>query len=282
MSFKETDSNFELRSGEAVLTYSRGKVGPYRAAYGVRGKTVFTSQSFCGGNFDFFIDSVAPQAGVLQLGGPWESAGQVGRWAGQARALAENPGWFKLTADFTLSEPLTLDRADFAPTLTLSLDDPRQPDQTVVVSQPTEHNPPVPWLRSNDLPAAYLWDAPTGTETLIYPDLEGCDWFQREGLNRLADYRCTLAEDRRTFGFLLRPDSATRPSRIPAGTYHLNFRLYLGPKPARPNSWQAVRNLIEGCAALLPGGPVIPLPAGCAGWKTLCAVTWPMSRNPAS
>lgn len=263
MFFNETGSNFELRSGEAVLAYKRGVDEPYRASYGAAGKPVFTSDTFCGGDFEFVINTVAPDGikeGALQLSGPWRSAGQVGQWEGQARVLPDNPGWFGLTAAFTLANPLSLDQANKAPVLALSLAEPRHPDQTTLVSQPTEHNPPFPWLRSNDLPAAYLWDEPTGTETLIFPDLEGCDWFQRDGLNRLADYRCTLAEDGQTFGFLLRPDSAQRAALIPAGTYHLNFRLYLGPKDAKPDAWQAVRNLIEGCAALLPGGPVIPPP----------------------
>jgi hypothetical protein len=263
MSLKENNGCYELRSGEAALTCIPAENGRYRVAYTVAGRPVFTVPSFSGGNFQLLIDRVAPDeihlAG-LQLGGQWHSAGQTGSWTGQARSLTANPGWFRLTAAISLAETLRLARADQAPAWAFSLAEPRSAAQVSLVSQPTGHNPPVAWLRSNDLPAAYLWDEPTGTETIIFPDLGNCDWFQRDGLNRLADYHTTLDADCQTFGFLLRPDSAQRAATIPAGTYNLSCWFFLGQKAVKPDAWQAVRNLIEGCAALLPGAPAVTPP----------------------
>ncbi|MBN9388701.1 MAG: hypothetical protein J0I20_11660 [Chloroflexi bacterium] len=255
----------ELRSGQATLTFSQAEDGLYRAIYAVSNQPVFVTTSFCGGAFEFLIENARPDelnGPVLHFAGRWQTAGQNGPWQGQARACHDLPGWFKLKAVFEVSEPLALEKAGQAPALALRLAEPRRAEQTVRVSQPTEHNPPVPWLRSNDLPAAYLWDEPSGTETVVFPDLEECNWFQRKGLNRLADYRCGLAEDGQTFGFLLRPDSTERPTVIPAGSYSLNFRVFVGPKAARPDEWHAVRTLVKRCADWLPGGPVIPPPNG--------------------
>lgn len=260
MSFTKTDTGFELRSGPAVLTYTEAEDGHYQAAYRVGSQPVFTTTSFTGGNFAFQIEQVEAcelNGEAIQLGGRWYSAGQDGEWQGQARVLTGHPGWFRLNASFTLDQPLKLERAELAPAFALTR---ANQGQTVRVNQPTEHNPPVSWLRSNDLPASYLWDEGSETEAIMFPDLEGCDWFQRDGLNRLADYRSGLFEDEQTFGFLLRPDSAKRPTTIPAGTYNLCFRLFLGERGEKPDDWQAVRALIEGCAELLPGAPVIQPP----------------------
>lgn len=264
-----TESVPELRSGQAVLTFKPAEDGLYRAVYAVNSQPLFTTDSFCGGNFEFLIENVRPDelnGPILHFAGRWQAAGQSGPWQGQAKACLDLPGWFRLKAVFEIAAPLALENAGQAPALALKLTQPRQEGQTVRVSQPTEHNPPIPWLRSNDLPAAYLWDEPSGTETVIFPDLEECNWFQREGLNRLADYRCGLARDGQTFGFLLREDSAGRPATIPAGSYSLNFRVFIGPKAEKPDEWQAVRTTVEKCAEWLPGGPALPPPPAGVNW----------------
>lgn len=259
---KPPEERFKISSGAAELEFTRDISGNYRLAFGVAEKTVFEQASLTGGEFGLIIKEVAAErtaANRLRLTG---HTLRGDNWQGIAEALVDKPGWFRLYATFQLSGKLELKQAGAAPILSLTLTSLRQPEQVVTVNQPTEHNPPVPWLRSNDLPAAYLWDEVSETETIVFPNLEECDWFQREGLNRLADYRCGLDESGQKFGFMLRPDSATQPATVPVGTYHLACHIHLNHRAERPTPWQAVRALIAGCAEILPGQPAILPPPG--------------------
>ncbi|HEX2914511.1 MAG TPA: hypothetical protein VH186_27165 [Chloroflexia bacterium] len=264
---QELSKQYELVSGKARLLLRPSQSGhkAYSLTFLAGDRPVFTDSALMEGAPGLLIEQVEEgSAGTLRLKG---TTGQGQAWQGSIESLENRPGWFSLTASFPVTSDLQLEQAAEAPAVRLSLEPPPEADRAVAVCQPTEHNPAVPWLRSNDLPAAYLWQAGSQAEAVIFPDLEKCDWFQRQGLNRLADYRCGPGDSGRTFGFMPRPDSATRSATLPAGTYHLAWRIYLAPQARRPSEWTAVRRLAAICNQLLPGTPAIPAPAG-AQWAT--------------
>src|SRR4051812_49730215 len=117
-------SALALHSGQAALTFTPAEDGLYRATYTVNNRPVFTTGSFCGGDFEFLIESVMPDelnGAILHLAGHWQSAGQTGPWQGKAKAFLDQPGWFRLKANFELAEPLLLEKAIQAPALALRL-----------------------------------------------------------------------------------------------------------------------------------------------------------------
>lgn len=164
--------------------------------------------------------------------------------------------------------------ATFAPSMVLwvaaldSLDD-RQAHtwRQTVLRAPTVN---AGGLGGNDLPACYLYDHATRTETICYwpPDAFAwtarrfCEWQMREVIRYRPDAR---------YGLGLQPATPAATVTLESGTYRFEWWFTQRARAAIPTPWEAQQALIEAVAPLLD--PTPRLMADALPWREMAERT---------
>ncbi|MBI5666544.1 MAG: hypothetical protein HZC41_00930 [Chloroflexi bacterium] len=109
-------------------------------------------------------------------------------------------------------------------------------------------------LGGNDLPAAYVYDHATRTETICYFPPDAFAWaphrFYDFSIREVLVYR---PEGR--YGLGLVPNTPTVDFTFPAGTHRFCWWFMQSPRPTVPTPWEAQRALVEAVAPLLDDQP---------------------------
>ncbi|MHA2364937.1 MAG: hypothetical protein ACXAC7_13355 [Candidatus Hodarchaeales archaeon] len=133
----------------------------------------------------------------------------------------------------------------------------------VNINQPTKHTPPTNEWKSNDLPAAYIWNPESGLETFFFVNLTEMDWMSPETIERFSIYECGI-QSNNIFGLLTRVP-LNKPVKIPPNTV-IVFDYYLSQnyREKKPTKWESVKELINKCFQLIPGS--VPFPCDDLSW----------------
>lgn len=132
-----------------------------------------------------------------------------------------------------------------------------------LIKQPTRHTPPTEEWKSNDMPAATIWNPQSKVQTYFFVDFTKMDWMAPETVERFSIYECGLGSNK-YFGLIHRVPF-TAPITFPVG-FQISFDFYISQeyREKRPNLWEAVELLITKCFTLLPSH--IPFPQKNLSW----------------
>ncbi|MFX1282966.1 MAG: hypothetical protein ACFFB5_04890 [Promethearchaeota archaeon] len=135
--------------------------------------------------------------------------------------------------------------------------------EIISINQPTRHTPPTNEWKSNDMPAAYIWNPQSGVETFFFVDFSQMEWMSPENIERFSIYECGFQRNG-SFGLLHRIplESAIQ---IPKN-FRMVFDSYLSLRyrQKKPSKWEAVESLVTKCMRLIPGS--VPYPRNDLTW----------------
>ncbi|UCE12992.1 MAG: hypothetical protein JSV04_12470 [Candidatus Heimdallarchaeota archaeon] len=152
---------------------------------------------------------------------------------------------------------------NFAPEIKMTLLPKTDYASGVSINQPTYHTPKTDEWKSNDMPAAYVWNYYSGVETFVFVDFSNMNWMSPETFERFSVYECGSHPDG-GFGLLNRGSSKVQVE-IPAN-FKMNFDLFLSldHRKEQPSEWEAIEALVSRCFKLIPGH--IPFPRSNLRW----------------
>lgn len=132
-----------------------------------------------------------------------------------------------------------------------------------LIKQPTRHTPSTEEWKSNDMPAATIWNPQSKIQTYLFVNFTKMDWMAPETVERFSIYECGL-DSNKYFGLIHR---VPFPSLItfPKG-FQISFDFYITQeyREERPTPWEAVESLITKCSTLLPSH--VPFPKKGCDW----------------
>src|SRR5215472_7080986 len=202
-------------------------------------------------------------------------------WNAEIRALpsAESP-WFKVDLTLHLPGALRLQQGSkvepqiivWLESLSTLMEGQSGSWRRVTLSQPTKNSLGTP---GNDLPAVYLLDQTSGTESMMFFDMDRMSWMSTENLPRFLVYRCsTRAEIGRQgtqrLGIGLLADQATGDV-LPAGDVRFSYCFLQRPMTNLLSEQEAVARWMS---ALLPlFDERLDWPPCAASWKQFAEST---------
>ena len=119
------------------------------------------------------------------------------------------------------------------------------------IRQPTRHTPPTNEWKSNDMPAATVWNPQSKVQTFIFIDFSHMDWMSPRNIERFSVYECGLHPDG-SFGLIHRVPLKS-PITIPSD-FKMIFDFYVTQeyRERQPTKLEAIESLITKCFTLLP------------------------------
>ena len=188
----------------------------------------------------------------LTSGAPAHGEGDAWHWAVQFTP-AHGGTW--IDATLTASRELTLNPAQIVWLGALDNLNDRQAHtwrQTILRTPTTNQG----GLGGNDLPAGYLYDHATHTETIVYFPPDSLQWsphrFYELTLREVIEYRPTPR-----YGLGLVPNNPNPNFTFPPGKHHFRFWYKQSPLESTPDPWVAQRRLIDAVAPLLDPQPTL-------------------------
>jgi hypothetical protein len=188
----------------------------------------------------------------LTSGAPAHGEGDGWHWAVQFTP-AHGGTW--IDATLTASRELTLNPAQIVWLGALDNLNDRQAHtwrQTMLRAPTTNQG----GLGGNDLPAGYLYDHATHTETIVYFPPDSLQWsphrFYELTLREVIEYRPTPR-----YGLGLVPNTPNPNFTFPPGKHHFRFWYKQSPLESTPDPWVAQRRLIDAVAPLLDPQPTL-------------------------
>lgn len=146
---------------------------------------------------------------------------------------------------------------NFAPEIKLTLLPKIDYISDVTINQPTCHTPKTDEWKSNDMPAAYIWNHYSGVETFLFVDFSQMRWMSPKTFERFSVYECGSHPDG-GFGLLNRGSPKIRVE-IPTNL-EMNFEFFLSLdyRKESPSKWEAIEALVSRCFKLIPAHVQFP------------------------
>ncbi len=127
----------------------------------------------------------------------------------------------------------------------------------VTIAQPTKHTPVTEEWKSNDMPAAYLWNPGSKSDLCFFMNFSEMNWMGINFFERFSLYECAFHPDN-SFGLLQRIP-LENPIYVEAG-FEMIFDFYLaqGYREKKPTKYEAVEKLVVKSAKLIPSRVEFP------------------------
>ncbi|UCG03154.1 MAG: hypothetical protein JSW11_04025 [Candidatus Heimdallarchaeota archaeon] len=169
--------------------------------------------------------------------------------------------WFHIRIKVVFNEKIQFDNT--APEIRMKLLPKYNSTEAVTINQPTRHTPPTDEWKSNDMPAAYVWNPDSRIETYFFLDFSKMNWMSPETFERFSIYECGTKVDG-SFGLLNRIQLPKR-IEIPAN-FEMIFDFFLSQnyRYEKPSKWEAVAALVSRCFTLISG--YTPFPSNNLSW----------------
>ncbi|MHA1968395.1 MAG: hypothetical protein ACW964_11390, partial [Candidatus Hodarchaeales archaeon] len=134
----------------------------------------------------------------------------------------------------------------------------------VTVIQPTRHTPITDEWKSNDMPAAYLWNPNSKAELFFFMDFSEMIWMDYKFFERFSLYECGFHSEN-SFGLLQR---IPLEKKVQVGSgFEMLFDYYLaqGFSAKKPMKQEAVERLVLNSFKLIPSR--VPFPQEKLSWN---------------
>ncbi|MFX0013153.1 MAG: hypothetical protein ACFFB2_04935 [Promethearchaeota archaeon] len=163
--------------------------------------------------------------------------------------------WFHIRIKVVFNEKVQFHNT--APEIKMRLLPKYNDPAAVTINQPTRHTPSTDEWKSNDMPAAYVWNPDSRIETFFFLDISKMYWMSPETVERFSIYECGTKTDG-SFGLLNRIP-LPKQVEIPA-KFEMTFDFFLSQnyREKKPSKWEAVVALVSRCFKLVSGYTQFP------------------------